>query len=1039
MRFDERGLKNYLEEARNQIKDALDNKIPKAPDIKAAFRKFHEQTPFGRYLLAMGHNPPAGAAHFVNDISDILPPGTKSITAEDAYQAFLKRPNRHVDDWTPERFAQALDDAVQKGLLPDIEVGITVPGSPSGLKRSSFSSTAAKTPPEPMRQGQAAGVPGWLQYRSAPGSQTYVTELRRTVSAAGDAPLGSSLATGELRAALSEARDALLKAEQGHITRPETIKRLKRLVPHIGEQLEAAMGVTKDTVSKERYRLLVDMREKTKELLERTRTETKEAIDDIRYKRKEKMFPATGEAVVKGDPRRGVGLGFEQSLKGHFFTPEQVKIIEKQLGIQDRGLPGKLSGAAAAGGDVLRFTTAGFDMGTQFVLGLATLGRNPATWARATGHSFAAFFRDASMHQKYLAQNISAGFDAVQHGVAFSGGGTDYFSAIQRGAPIPTAVSKVPVAGEALLNVAGRFERSFTSFGDYSRMEWWKAMRDTAAKEGDKGLNELASVINSATGAFQPGALGIPQGQQEVERAWLFFSPRYTRASMGLLADFFQGGLRGREAKLALARMAFTGMSVYYGAARALGQEPNLDPRDSRFLALKIGDTWVGPGSFWKSMVRLMVDVPDTLVSDPGAFLTLSTRDNPIVRWFRSRTSPVTSTAWEIVTGHDYLGNELESPVDWAKMGVSRVLPFSLEASIMAEDYLPVTPGDRLARGATSFIGLNSFPVSLGDRRNMLREQYAQAAYSKPWDELNRLQRLRLENANEDLRMMTAGVRAQRVLRGEEIDLLVDEFYKDRDLAMSEWHTKVDAAIAAVKSGDKDLPYLRKTVLPKANEQRRGAMELLNKNPKYDKVKEYFANIHGLGSPERPEDFAYNQYVTLIIDPKHETTEGVPDYKSLQADIDVFKARWGDEVMSYIQARFDEGQDLPPLVQEYYRGLQKYRYYWDDSVREVFNARQDGATLSLLYEQYERATELEQEELLKEFPSLNNAIKTISRVRSRLRELNPGLDAFMFRWGYASTLSAKANGFEDAKSFWRRPDAMSDYAVLAQEQHLASK
>jgi hypothetical protein len=47
--------------------------------------------------------------------------------------------------------------------------------------------------------------------------------------------------------------------------------------------------------------------------------------------------------------------------------------------------------------------------------------------------------------------------------------------------------------------------------------------------------------------------------------------------------------------------------------------------------------------------------------------------------------------------------------------------------------------------------------------------------------------------------------------------------------------------------------------------------------------------------------------------------------------------------------------------------------------------------------------------MLEANPGLDRLISKISRVKSAAREQNPGLDAFLFRWGYTGTLKHPFN------------------------------
>ena len=69
-----------------------------------------------------------------------------------------------------------------------------------------------------------------------------------------------------------------------------------------------------------------------------------------------------------------------------------------------------------------------------------------------------------------------------------------------------------------------------------------------------KGLRkQIGSFLMKSTGGIDSAALGLPASQQAVERAFLFFSPSYTRACLSFIATAFtKGDLEGKLARRSL-------------------------------------------------------------------------------------------------------------------------------------------------------------------------------------------------------------------------------------------------------------------------------------------------------------------------------------------------------------------------------------------------------------------------------------------------------------------------------------------------------
>jgi hypothetical protein len=56
---------------------------------------------------------------------------------------------------------------------------------------------------------------------------------------------------------------------------------------------------------------------------------------------------------------------------------------------------------------------------------------------------------------------------------------------------------------------------------------------------------------------------------------------------------------------------------------------------------------------------------------------------------------------------------------------------------------------------------------------------------------------------------------------------------------------------------------------------------------------------------------------------------------------------------------------------------------------------------------------------------LKSFLSTMSKTRRLLREKNPELDAFLYRWGFADTLAHQDNQFDGALDFWRHAPGMA--------------
>ena len=703
-------------------------------------------------------------------------------------------------------------------------------------------------------------------------------------------------------------------------------------------------------------------------------------------------------------------------------------------------------------GDVMRLGRTGFDFGYWLIQGIPTLGLaagrfaagHPqqskdmtAAWGKSVGTGFDAFFRPERL-MKTLMKDADVTKEAIENGMQLSKAATDVFQAI-RGR---TILNGIPLVGkgldEVVVDLAKSFERAFVAPGDYIRLEYYKILRNTAAKKPG-GLQELTSTLNKMTGALSSNAMGITRGQQQVERGFLFFSPRYTRASLALIADVYKGGLQGELARQSMVGMLGLGVATYIAYTKAFGQEAHLDPSDSRFMTVQIEDDRIGIGGFWTQFAKLTARISET-AWDSDARENFGgenwDKDNPIIKWVRSRSAPFAGAAWDVARSEDFLGRPLETFGERGKHLGTQLTPIWAENALFADPYRTGVIGS-----IGEVLGGRIRPISASERRSDLRDALAVDSYGEEWHDLNGLQQAKIRTGSApnvshtdvlSLKELEELTLSQRAVSGDEQDDNIEQYRLRIEDINEEWRLDVGKGIDFLDAGQIDLGQFRDLYLSSANAVRRTKMEEVHlPDGDYALALNYFEELQEEFGEDHPEDLAYSQYITdIIATDAFDDPEGF-DFRKRNEAINSFKLKWGDEVYAYVQARFGEGRDVPVIVTEFWKGRERFEYYWSDVEEKTLasipnsNKARDDYYKWLDSTANERA-DMEDHRSPFYSPELVRFLKMQKKVKHSLREQDSLLDAWLFRWGYAKTLIHPENalspdGFDDAREYWRNP------------------
>ena len=260
------------------------------------------------------------------------------------------------------------------------------------------------------------------------------------------------------------------------------------------------------------------------------------------------------------------------------------------------------------------------------------------------------------------------------------------------------------------LPIIKQTNRLYSDMGDFYRGSAFDLYYDTINSTG-KGLlvghkpgeaknylREISSAANRATG-YSETAFGGDVGKI------MLFAPKFLQSQLEILVKAARvrgGGLEGQIARQQLIRLIGWGVGITF-AANAI-KTGSIDPMDwasatdlditsSNFMRIRnIGGADVSLFGPWDSLVRGIVNAAQ---GDPNYML-------------RSKSSPIVSKGWDLISGKDFLGQDTRDPENF----IRSLLPFSTREVGIPGIEGPLGAKEPLVSTALGFAGVKSSPLS---------------------------------------------------------------------------------------------------------------------------------------------------------------------------------------------------------------------------------------------------------------------------------------------------------------------------------------
>ena len=431
-----------------------------------------------------------------------------------------------------------------------------------------------------------------------------------------------------------------------------------------------------------------------------------------------------------------------------FVSEPAKKQLTQVLGTKKTGVLSKAEMAAA----IPKLIVAGsFDTGMFFIQGLALLFYRPTAWRDAVEGSLRTLLsRDSK--KAYEAWMYSKLGDEIDNFARYGGDIGDiseYYQALG-------IIKKVRVIGPT----ASRFGDAFHAFMGVGRVKMFSSMESMITRQAvrrgisqsqlDRELSRAARVVDTMMGVTSTKSLGLSAMQRQVENAFLFFAPRYTRAIYGSFGHLLSQDLSGKEARAILAQLLGGGLFVAAGAAgvNAIAQGKTekevwedvraaIDPTQGRkFMAIRVGDHYFGFSAGYRSVIAAMVntlgisemsrDRWKESVEDDDALNRLLR--NPVVMYARQKAPAPTQTILDYLDNEDFLGREfsLEAHVDRPDKFILDILrrnaPIPVQQTLELMALGSGVPASVGTGGTFEFIGFRHAPVSAWEQKDDIRK-----------------------------------------------------------------------------------------------------------------------------------------------------------------------------------------------------------------------------------------------------------------------------------------------------------------------------
>jgi hypothetical protein len=203
-------------------------------------------------------------------------------------------------------------------------------------------------------------------------------------------------------------------------------------------------------------------------------------------------------------------------------------------------------------------------------------------------------------------------------------------------------------------------ERAYTAYLNLLRADVFDAMTAALCRHGAPTMAEMEAIANFINVATGRGSLGS-MDKAIAALGPFFFAPRYTASRFQLLfgQPLYHGSLRTRMTVAREYAKVVIGMGLIHALFKAFGGDDEWDWRSTNIGKLRFGVTRLDPMFGLSQTLAFIGRLANQQVKTQEGLIVRQGIDSTIGRFARSKFSPLSSFAYDVISGKDYQGNDV--------------------------------------------------------------------------------------------------------------------------------------------------------------------------------------------------------------------------------------------------------------------------------------------------------------------------------------------------------------------------------------------